>query len=181
MNLRVRETCRTDFSSILRINRESVPNVSELDADEFSLLLDLCEYSKVVEVDGEIAGYIFALGKGMDYDGEEYNWFRSQSSEDFLYIDQIAIDREWQGRGCGKILYADLENYAVRSRRPTLVCEVNCEPLNQVSMAFHERLGFKELSRMETRGVLVSLLEKRVVRGNKLIPANNNHGDTNEP
>lgn len=164
--MHTREIRTKDFQSILQINQESIPNVFELNTGEFSLLLKLCEYSKVVEIDNEIAGYLFVLGKSQKYDGDEYNWFCQNLSEEFLYIDQIAISGKWRGMGCGKTLYKDLEKYAIQNQKPALVCEVNCRPLNHASMAFHKGLGFKELHQMETREIGVSLLAKRVLTEN---------------
>ncbi len=150
-----------DFEPVIEINRESVPYVFGLDAAEFSRLLEKCEYSRVVEIDGQIAGYLFVLGKGLEYDGEEYNWFCETLSEDFLYIDQVAIARRWKGMGCGTKLYMDLVNYAVRNQKDVLACEISCEPLNEDSMAFHGKLGFRELSRIKARDTMVSLQIKR--------------------
>ncbi len=161
MNLHIRDMDAEDFESVFEINQESMLNVFELNANEFFHLFELCEYAKVIEIDHKVAGYIFVLGKGLEYDGEEYNWFCENLGNDFLYIDQVAIGGIWRGIGCGKKLYKDLENYAARNQKNALVCEVNYKPLNQDSMAFHERLGFKEISRMETRGIIVSLLVKQ--------------------
>lgn len=166
MKLHVRNMVIKDFDSILEINQESIPNVFELDANEFSHLLELCEYSRVVEIQNETVGYIFVLGKSLKYDEREYNWFCENVIDEFLYIDQVAIGGKWKGMGCGKLLYNDLENYAVRNQINTLVCEVNYKPLNQGSMAFHQRLGFDELSQIEARGIYVSLLAKRGLREN---------------
>lgn len=99
--IRIRDLTTNDFDAVVAINQVSQPFVFEIDAAEFSLLLGLCEYSKVLEIDGEIAGYVFALGKGEDYNGEEYHWFCQQVSDDFLYIDQVALAPEWRGHGCG--------------------------------------------------------------------------------
>ena len=155
-----------DFDSVFEINQASIPNVFELNAYDFSLLLDLCEYSKVIKIHNEIAGYIFVLGKGLKYDGEEYNWFCENVSDDFLYIDQIAIGKKWKGMGFGKTLYRDLENYAVQNQKTTLACEVNYKPLNLISMTFHKRLGFNELSHLESRGIVVSLLANQDLHEN---------------
>lgn len=154
-----------DFESVYEINQESVPQVFDLDAGEFSLLLELCEYSKVAEIDNEVAGYLFVLGKGLKYDGDEYNWFCQNLSEKFLYIDQVAIAEKWKGMGCGTQLYKDLENYAVRNRINMLACEINYQPLNEVSMAFHRKSGFRELTRLEARDTIVSLQVKRDLHG----------------
>ena len=166
MNRRIRELGPKDYPSILRINRESAPGVFELDDTELSSLHELCEYSKVIEIDGETAGYILALGKGLHYDGEEYGWFCENLEADFLYIDQVAIGEQWKRKGCGKELYRDLEKFARRNFKSALVCEVNREPLNRDSMIFHAKSGFEELSRMTARGMVVSLMAKRVVPRN---------------
>jgi len=164
LNFRIRGISPDDFESIFEINQQSVPYVSDLDAGEFSLLLGLCEYSRVAVIDDEIAGYLFVLGEGLKYGGEEYNWFCQNLGEEFLYIDQVAIARKWQGAGCGTELYRDLENYAVRQQKNMLACEINYDPCNEGSMAFHRKSGFEELTRMEARGIIVSLQVKRDLR-----------------
>ena len=166
MDLQIRSMGRDDFESILEINQESLPHVFSLDASEFSLLLGLCEYSRVAEIGNEMAGYLFVLGKGLEYDGEEYNWFCQNLDEDFLYIDQVAIAEKWKGMGCGTKLYEDLERYAVRNRKNLLACEINYEPFNANSMGFHSKLGFEEITRLETRGTIVSLQVKRGLQEN---------------
>jgi len=164
LGLQIRGMRRGDFESINEINRLASPHVFQLDASEFLLLLDLCEYCKVVQADGETVGYIFVLGKGLNYDGEEYNWFCRNLADEFLYIDQIAIASRWQGMGCGRALYSDLENYAVEKNKTALVCEVNSKPLNETSMAFHLQLGFEQIMCMQARGTEVALLAKRGLR-----------------
>lgn len=166
MNIQIRGIDTDDFESIIEINQASVPNVFDLDTSEFSLLIELCEYLRVAEINNEIAGYMFALGKGLNYDAEEYNWFCQNLNEEFLYIDQVAITRKWQGMGCGTKLYKELENYAVRNQINVLACEINYAPFNEVSMAFHGKLGFKELSRIEVRDLIVSLQIKRDLHEN---------------
>jgi hypothetical protein len=150
-----------DFASILRINRESTPGVSAMSPDELDLLAGFCEFSRVVELDGEILGYVFAMRAGLTYDGEEYRWLCDNLDRDFLYIDQIAIARTCKGRGHGGQLYRQLENHAVRNQVDMLACEVNYRPANVASLAFHRKSGFEEITRMKARGYIVSLMVKR--------------------
>jgi predicted GNAT superfamily acetyltransferase len=56
-----------------------------------------------------------------------------------VYVDRVVVDEAARRRGLAQALYADLARTAVE--RP-LVCEVNLEPPNPGSLAFHERLGF---------------------------------------
>lgn len=167
MSVLIRNITEKDFKSILEINRESIPNVFELDKSEISVLLELCKYSKVEEVNEEIAGYIFVLERDVEYDGEEYNWLCDNRAEDFLYIDQIAIKAKWKETGLGAKLYQDqdqdLELYAINNKYRALVCEVNYKPLNHASMTFHEKMGFKKIHKLGVRGMVVSLLTKQVL------------------
>lgn len=152
----------SDFSTILKINLESIPGVAELDSKDLAYLLDRCGYSRAIEINSEIIGYLLAIRKGREYDGEEYQWFSEHVHEDFLYIDQVAVSERFRGMGIGKMLYSDLIRYAEAHGVSLLTCEVNQEPLNKVSMGFHRNMDFHELSRMATRGIVVSLLVKRL-------------------
>lgn len=157
----IRDVRTQDFDSIFKINQEAAPQVFVLDDHELSLLHKLCEYSKVIEIDGIVAGYIFVLGRGLVYDGDEYNWFCENFGESFLYIDQIAIGKRWKGNGFGAALYEHLSHYADRHQISALTFEVNYKPLNQESMDFHKRMGFSETNQMEARNTIVSLLISR--------------------
>lgn len=153
-----------DFDAVLALNRNSGPGVSAISVDEIALLTRLCEFARVVELEGKIVGYIFALRGEQDYDGVEYQWFSEHLDGAFLYIDQIAIAGGCKGQGHGKALYRALENHAVRQRIDRLACEVNYEPANLASLAFHEKSGFKEVTRMTARGFIVSLFVKSGLR-----------------
>lgn len=150
-----------DADAIFRINADSAPAVSVLTRAYFELLMKACAVFRLIEVDTQVAGYLCAMNRDADYDGKEFQWFRERFRENFLYIDQVAVARTYRGKGFGRALYKDLENYAHRNGIDTLVCEVNYNPVNIESQAFHRQRGFCEVGRMETRGVMVSLLAKR--------------------
>ena len=63
----------------------------------------------------------------------------------FLYIDRIVVGRAYQRAGLGAALYADLLEFAAQRGVERLVCEVDIEPLNVASDAFHRRRGFVEV------------------------------------
>jgi predicted GNAT superfamily acetyltransferase len=54
----------------------------------------------------------------------------------------VVVRPEARGRGVARALYADAERLAAAERMHVLCCEVNLDPPNPGSMAFHERLGF---------------------------------------
>jgi len=157
----LRDATAGDFDAVLRINCDARPGVAELTPAYFAHLIRSCALFRLLEVEEGVAGYLCAMDRSATYDGEEFQWFRKHLRESFLYIDQVAVALPFRGKGLGRTLYDDPECYAYRNGIDTLVCEVNHEPANLASLAFHQQRGFSELGRMNTRGVIVSLLAKR--------------------
>jgi predicted GNAT superfamily acetyltransferase len=151
-----------DFAAILEINHASLTGVSQLAPDYFAQLTDLCEHSKLCEIADNIVGYLFAMREDLEYDGEEYHWFCDHVSDEFLYIDQVAIGAPWRRQGYASLMYRDLHEFALRERVKSLVCEVDIEPANHVSLTFHQGLGFREVARMPARNIIVALMRKNI-------------------
>ena len=137
-----------------------MPGVSQLTPAYFETLLAACARFRLIEIAGQVVGYLCAMRRSAIYDGEEFRWFQAYLEDDFLYIDQIAVARASRNVGLGRALYGDLERYATRIGVDTLACEVNHDPINVESLEFHRRLGFDEVDKIETRGLVVSLLVK---------------------
>lgn len=89
--------------------------------------------------DGE--AFLIAFDQDGDYDSPNFLWFRERLAR-FLYIDRIVVDTAAQGQGWGRRLYAELIETAKASAHNRLVAEINIQPPNPGSLAFHERLGF---------------------------------------
>jgi predicted GNAT superfamily acetyltransferase len=115
---------------------------------------------------GTIAGFCLVLAPGVDYDSINYLWF-SKHYADFVYLDRVAISPEFQRRGLGGRMYAEVERLAIKMR-PTathFTLEVNLRPRNDQSLTFHRQLGFVEVGQQETDyGALVSLMAKPLAR-----------------
>ena len=79
------------------------------------------------------------------------------------YIERSVVDPVLRRSGVGRLLYADLERVA-SAHAPDLTCEVNLDPPNPGSFAFHERSGFCEVGRQHTDGgaKLVCLMSKEL-------------------
>lgn len=156
----LRDATPRDIDAIFEINAHAVPGVSALTPAYFETLINECAQFRLVEVRKSIAGYLCAMNRHAAYDGEEFQRFREHFRGNFLYVDQLAIARDYRGSGLGRALHDDLEKYASRSGINRLTCEVNYNPINAESQVFHRQCGFAEVGRMETRGVVVSLLAK---------------------
>lgn len=158
----LRDYRQQDLEAIHRINQGEVPAVGTETLDDLGAIADQSLIALVAEVDGAIAGFCLVLAPGADYGSLNYRWF-SARYDDFVYLDRVAIPADYQGHGLGRALYAEVERLAA-DRRPTatdFTLEVNLEPRNDQSLAFHARLGFTEVGQQHTDDDhLVSLMAK---------------------
>ncbi|MDA0219651.1 MAG: GNAT family N-acetyltransferase [Proteobacteria bacterium] len=139
-----------DAGWFLALNNAAVPHVNALDGAALAALLEEAAWTAAVEHDGRPAGGLIAFGPGAAYASPNYRWFDARHA-DFLYVDRVVVDAACRGAGLGRALYGALRDHA-SGRTPLLACEVNEQPPNPASMAFHERFGFAAVGRQETEG-----------------------------
>ncbi|MEY4606150.1 MAG: hypothetical protein RLY45_910 [Actinomycetota bacterium] len=137
-------------ASALALNNANVPELNELDGPEVARLATLAEAALVAEVDGEFAGFCWAIGPGKPYGSLNYGWF-SRTYEQFVYLDRIAVRPEFRRLGIGRAFYEVLIE-RLRSSWPLLTCEVNVRPRNETSLQFHHAIGFREVGQQDTDG-----------------------------
>jgi predicted GNAT superfamily acetyltransferase len=149
-----------DLDRVLAINEGGVPAVGALDVPKLAHLVDQSTIALAATVDDTeemVAGFCLVLAPGADYASVNYRWF-SERYDDFVYLDRVAIAPEFQGRGLGRALYDEVER---RTAAKWFTLEVNLQPRNEASLAFHDRLGFVEVGQQDTDyGFLVSLMAK---------------------
>jgi len=169
MSIAIRPAELRDFELIRAINEGAVPDVSTITREELDALAKQCCYFSVALADGELSGFLMALQPGQVYQSENYRWFAAHY-ENFVYVDRIAVSPACKGRGIGRALYGDVENFARKAAAPILTCEVNLIPPNPDSMAFHKKIGFTEVGQQSTEGgkKRVSLLVKTLSNGRAL-------------
>jgi hypothetical protein len=78
-------------------------------------------------------------------------WFRTHRKS-FVYVDRIVVSQTARGKGIAKTLYYNLFAAAKRAGFDLVVCEVNIEPPNAVSEAFHAALGFTKAGEATIHG-----------------------------
>jgi predicted GNAT superfamily acetyltransferase len=141
----------TDLDALVLINDGAYPAVPITPAAELADLFAMSSVRLVVESAGEPAGFVLGMPPGLPYASENYVFF-SARSQDFVYVDRIVLAPRLQGQGIGPQLYAAVFDEARRTGASEVLCEVNVEPPNPGSLAFHTRLGFREVGRQETHG-----------------------------
>jgi predicted GNAT superfamily acetyltransferase len=131
----IRPLSREDFPAVLALNNAHAKEVNALTADQLTALVALAVPALV---DDAGPAFLIALDERTPAHGPNHGWFLARESA-FVYIDRVVVSPEARGRGCARRLY---EQLAVHAQGRPLCCEVNLQPPNPGSLAFHERLGF---------------------------------------
>lgn len=114
---------------------------------------------EVVDVNGEIAGFVVTVAAGADYDSELYRWFSARYT-DFLYLDRVVVDPDFRRRGIADVIYDQVEARAGQHGLFTL--EVNSEPPNVASLAFHTHRGFAPVGDVADGAKRTAMLAREV-------------------
>ncbi|MDA1080569.1 MAG: GNAT family N-acetyltransferase [Gemmatimonadetes bacterium] len=139
----VRNSTPSDGPAVLALNNASTPNVNALSGEQFVSIAALCGYFRVAVLDGELAGFVMAIGHGASYWSANYAWFGERYGE-FLYVDRAIVAPHVRRSGIGRALYRDLREFA-RNQWPRITLEVNVQPPNPGSIVFHEAMGFRRV------------------------------------
>ena len=131
-----------DAAAILLLNNGSAQETSFLDLPGLTKLLNMAFY--VRGVDRGATAFLIALDDRAAYVNPNFSWFK-EHLRSFVYIDRIVVSGVSRGSGIGRLLYEDLFAAAKRSGHDRVVCEVNLEPPNPASQAFHLAMGFKNI------------------------------------
>jgi uncharacterized protein len=104
---------------------------------------------------------LLAFDQDADYDSVNFLWFRERFDR-FVYVDRVVVADAARGRGLARRLYDDLFAAARAAGHARIVCEVNSEPPNPASDAFHAALGFVPVGTAQIHGgqKTVTYLEK---------------------
>ncbi|MEP6855656.1 MAG: GNAT family N-acetyltransferase, partial [Pedococcus sp.] len=128
------------------------------DAARLDRLRGWASRADVIVCDDEVAGFVLVFSPGSDYDSENYRWFSHQYGTDFDYLDRIVIDDTFRRRGLASAVYDAVEVCA--EARGRLVLEVNLEPPNEASLAFHRGRGYRQVHQLGATGHVVTLMER---------------------
>jgi hypothetical protein len=156
-----------DLDALVAVNDAAYPAVPITPASELAELIDMGSIVVVVD-DGAPSGFVIGMPPGLAYQSENYLFFSARAREHgstFVYVDRIVLAAHLRGRGLGPKLYDAVFAEARRAGAAEVLCEVNVEPPNPGSLAFHTRLGFVEVGRQSTKGGLnvVALLAAPVI------------------
>lgn len=158
MSALVRPVEPGDLDAILALNAASVVETGPLDQAGLARLL---AESFLARIAPPRQGFLIAFDQTSRIEGPNFTWFKARHAR-FAYIDRVVVAAGARGQGIGRALYAEAIA-AARIAGHTLLCaEVNIDPPNPISGAFHAALGFVEVGRahLPDRGKTVQYLER---------------------
>jgi uncharacterized protein len=127
---------------ILALNALHEVETSPLDEAALSKMLSGAFYSETAA--GGADGFLISFDQNADYDSENFYWFKTRYDR-FVYVDRIVVAAHARGRGLARSFYEALFREARAHGHERIVCEVNLDPPNPGSIAFHSALGFVEV------------------------------------
>jgi predicted GNAT superfamily acetyltransferase len=127
--------------TLLALNNEHARELSWLEPERLQHLVGQAFLARRI---GTVDAFLLAFDEGAQYDSPNFLWFRSRYPR-FVYVDRIVVASSARGRGLARRLYDDLFKQAIEAGHDRVVCEVNMQPPNPASDAFHAALGFVEV------------------------------------
>ncbi len=151
--------CVADHGWVHALNKAHEVELSPLTPAGLAMLLTGATYAR--QIDG--GAMLIAFDQSAAYDSPNFLWHRARFDR-FLYVDRVAVAATHRRRGLAAQLYADLIAFAAARGDQRVVCEVNADPPNPASDAFHAALGFEPVGEafLPDRGKTVRYLARAV-------------------
>lgn len=130
-----------DEPAVLELNNEHAAELSWLEPERLTALLGASFHARRI---GRIEAFLMTFDQDAVYDSPNFLWFRDRYPR-FVYVDRVVVAASARGRGHARRLYEDLFERAAAEGHELVTCEVNADPPNPASDAFHAALGFREV------------------------------------
>jgi len=154
----VRAGMPRDQPAVLALNNAAPPHVNALSEEQFAWIAGEADSYRVAEREGEIVGFVFAIRNGTPYWSANYAWF-AERYPTFIYLDRVVVAPAARKIGVGRALYDDLVKFAT-GRWSRITLEVNTDPPNPGSIAFHERMQFARVGTRRYADGEVAMFER---------------------
>ena len=125
------------LESLRTLNNEHARELSFAGAPHFTHLVAQAFFARHIGT----AAFIIAFDETADYDSENFLWFRARFPR-FVYVDRVVTAAAARGQGHAATFYNALIQTAREAGQTQLTSEVNADPPNPASDAFHAKFGF---------------------------------------
>jgi predicted GNAT superfamily acetyltransferase len=149
-------------AALVKLNNDHAVELSWADPARLAELIGSAFYAARI---GHAEALLIAFDQEADYQSPNFLWFRERHAR-FVYVDRVVTDPAARGRGLARTLYLDLFEHARAAGHERIVCEVNSDPPNPASEAFHRSFGFHAVGEaLLGNGKKVSYLELPLANG----------------
>ncbi|WP_183092282.1 GNAT family N-acetyltransferase [Nocardioides stalactiti] len=142
-NAVIRPIKPADIDTIVDLNQDALEGVGPLDYESAALLVKQSDQALVLDVDGDIAGFVITLPTGATYDSSRYDWFE-QRLADYVYLDRIVVADTHRRRGVASRLYDAVET--------DVPVALEVYETNDASLEFHRRRGYRKVGELQHAG-----------------------------
>lgn len=133
--------------ALLALNNGFAAELSLLDAIKARQLVQQAFMARTISD----AALLLAFDQDADYDSPNFLWFQERYDR-FVYVDRVVVSPRRQGTGLARLLYDGLFAQALARGHARVTCEINIDPPNPRSEAFHAGLGFVPVGEARLRG-----------------------------
>jgi uncharacterized protein len=127
------------LDNMLALNNTHQTETGYLDRATLAFMIDRAFFS-IYDGDGHDA-LLISFDQDAEYGSPNFKWFQSRFDR-FVYVDRIIVAPYARGKGIASAYYTDLFQRAELAGHTRITCEVNLDPPNPGSLAFHAALGF---------------------------------------
>jgi len=150
-----------DHAEVLALNERNVALTAPMDEARLAELVELADRACVIQHDGLFAGFVLTFRAGSSYDSPNYRWFTQAYGDDFYYLDRVVVHENFRRLGLGSVVYDELEAHA-QDLAPVFALEVNLDPPNEPSLAFHRNRDYTRVGEQSIDGHVVELMVKEL-------------------
>ena len=150
-NTVIRPIEQHDLDTIVDLNQGALEGVGPLDYESAALLVKQSDQALVLDVEGEVAGFVITLPTGAAYDSSRYEWFEDRL-DDYVYLDRIVVADTHRRQGVASRLYD-----AVEAELPVAL---EVYDTNAPSLEFHRRRGYRKVGELDHAGKTNLMLVK---------------------
>ncbi len=149
-----------ELAAVLALNNAHSIELGHVDMEKLGHIVSVATVAIATGPVGQPDAFLIAFDHALPAQGPNHAWFLARHPR-FLYVDRVCVHPQARKRGLARALYAFVLAEAARRSTPVVCCEVNSDPPNPLSDAFHAALGFREVGRafLPDRGKSVRYLE----------------------
>jgi uncharacterized protein len=129
------------LAAIVALNNDHAVELSFADAAQMQQLIAMAYFACGT---ADASAFLISFDSNAAYTSENFLWFKTRYAR-FTYIDRVVVSPQARGRGLARHLYEALFAKARADGFTQIMCEVNSDPPNPGSDAFHTALGFAEV------------------------------------